>query len=136
MLLDLLGADLNDMEDLIDKLNLPRFRAKQIFHWVHGKGVVSFDEMGNIPRNIRDILREHSFITAPELVAKSLSKGGDTVKFLLKFPDGEMVETVLMTYEREESRNRNTVCVSTQAGCNMGWYGKKKEKLMLPARST
>ncbi|MGI6686119.1 MAG: 23S rRNA (adenine(2503)-C(2))-methyltransferase RlmN [Bacillota bacterium] len=120
MLIDLLGADLEEMKVLMDKLNLPLFRAKQIFHWVHGKGVQAFHEMSNIPQNTREIIQEHSFISAPEVVAKSRSQQGDTVKFLLKFPDGVMVETVLMTYEREESRNRNTVCVSTQAGCNMG----------------
>ncbi|MEL7564487.1 MAG: 23S rRNA (adenine(2503)-C(2))-methyltransferase RlmN [Dehalobacterium sp.] len=119
-MLDLLGADLKDMQDLVEKLGLPRFRAKQIFHWVHKKGAVSFAEMSNIPQNFREILSKQSFICCPEVVAESQSRIGDTVKFLLKLADGVMVETVLMTYEREESRDRNTVCVSTQAGCSMG----------------
>lgn len=119
-MLDLLGADLKDMKDLAGELGLPKFRAKQIFHWVHKKGAVSFGEMSNIPKIFLEILNKQSFVCYPEIVAESQSRTGDTVKFLLKFPDGVMVETVLMTYEREESRDRNTVCVSTQAGCTMG----------------
>jgi len=118
--LDLLGADLNDMQDLVEKLGLPKFRAKQIFHWVHKRGAVSSSEMFNIPKKFWEILNKESFVCCPEVVTESRSKTEGTVKFLLKFPDGVMVETVLMTYEREESRDRNTVCVSTQAGCNMG----------------
>lgn len=119
-MLDLLGADLKDVEKLAEDLGLPRFRAKQIFHWVQGKGAVSFAEMRNIPRNLWEILKEKAFICNPEMVAASRSVKGDTAKFLLKLPDGVLVETVLMTYAREESRDRNTVCVSTQAGCSMG----------------
>lgn len=119
-MLDLLGADLKEMEALVEKLGLPRFRGKQIFQWVHSKGAVSFNEMSNISQNHWEILNREAYISHPEIVTKSQSDDGDTVKFLLKFNDDIMVETVLMTYEREESRDRNTVCVSTQAGCNMG----------------
>ncbi|MCR6544642.1 23S rRNA (adenine(2503)-C(2))-methyltransferase RlmN [Dehalobacterium formicoaceticum] len=119
-MLDLLGADLADLENLTNELNLPRFRAKQLFHWVHRQGVTAIGEMSNIPGKLQEILSEKAFITRPKLITTSKSKKGDTIKFLLKFSDGVMVETVLMTYERTASRDRNTVCVSTQAGCAMG----------------
>ena len=120
MPIDLLGADLNEMKELTGRLGLPAFRAKQIFHWVHRQGVRSLEEMSNIPQSVREILEKECFITTPEVVTTSRSSSGDTIKFLLKFPDGVMVEAVLMNYDREESRDRRTVCVSTQAGCNMG----------------
>ncbi|MGI6679426.1 MAG: 23S rRNA (adenine(2503)-C(2))-methyltransferase RlmN [Dehalobacterium sp.] len=119
-MLDLLGADVADLERFTNELGLPRFRAQQIFHWVHRKGAVAFSEMRNIPVKLAEILSQKAFVTRPELVTTSKSKKGDTIKFLLKFSDDVLVETVLMIYEREESRDRNTVCVSTQAGCAMG----------------
>lgn len=119
-MLDLLGADLKEMAALVTRLGWPEFRAKQLFHWVHQKGALSFCEMKNIPKSMRKILEEQSFISDPKIILESKSEAGDTIKFLLEFPDGVMVETVLMTYKRDNSRNRNTVCVSTQAGCNMG----------------
>jgi len=117
---DLLGSDRTELENLVRALGMPAFRAKQIFHWVQGKGVALIRDMTNIPKNTWDILEQHTFICRPRVVAQSQSRMGDTIKFLLAYEDGVTVETVLMTYDREYSRDRNTVCVSTQAGCGMG----------------
>jgi 23S rRNA (adenine2503-C2)-methyltransferase len=119
-LIDLLGLDIKEIEELVMELGYPVFRAKQIFHWIQNKGVTSFQEMNNLPKDLRAILDEKFFICAPEVSARVESVLGDTAKFLLKFKDGSSIETVLMTYDREESRDRNTVCLSTQVGCGMG----------------
>lgn len=119
---DLLGQNLRDMTGLVEELGFPAFRAKQIFHWVHEKGAVSLREMGNLPRVMQDILEKHAYVCQPVVTACLESKNRDTIKFLLKYPDGAAVETVLMTYDREESRDRNTICVSTQVGCAMGCH--------------
>ncbi|MDD4753381.1 MAG: 23S rRNA (adenine(2503)-C(2))-methyltransferase RlmN [Desulfitobacteriaceae bacterium] len=117
---DLLGLDIKELEELVAGLGYPAFRAKQIFHWVQKKGAISFQEMVNLPKDMRDALDKKAFICSPQVSAQVKSVSGDTAKFLLKFKDGSSIETVLMTYDRDDSRDRNTVCLSTQVGCGMG----------------
>ncbi|MDD2498569.1 MAG: 23S rRNA (adenine(2503)-C(2))-methyltransferase RlmN, partial [Desulfitobacteriaceae bacterium] len=117
---DLLGLDIKELEELVAGLGYPAFRAKQIFHWVQKKGAISFQEMVNLPKDMRDALDKKAFICSPQVSAQVESVSGDTAKFLLKFKDGSSIETVLMTYDRDDSRDRNTVCLSTQVGCGMG----------------
>ena len=89
------------------------FRVEQITRWVR-KGVTSFDEMGNLPKNTRENLDTRFALTSVIISRKRLSSDG-TVKYLFTLHDGETVETVLMRY-----RYGNSVCISTQAGCAMG----------------
>lgn len=117
---DLLSLDLHDLTLIMEKHQLPKFRAKQIFQWVHQKGVTSVEGMNNLPKDMHQVLAESVYITNPEIINKSVALTGDTTKFLLKFSDGAAIETVLMSYDKDDSRDRNTVCVSTQVGCNMG----------------
>ncbi len=98
----------------LKELGQPGFRAKQIFQWLH-RGVTSFDEMTNLPKTLRETLKEQSYITAPTVVRKQQSTLDGTIKYLWRLRDGNCVETVLMRYQ-----HGNTVCVSCQVGCNMG----------------
>jgi len=117
---DLLGMDQAELMKLAGELGLPSFRGKQIFHWVQKKGITSLKEMTNISKNVQILLENKAFLGYPEIVTKWESIQGDTIKLLLRFSDGAAVETVLMVYDRENTRDRNTVCVSTQVGCSMG----------------
>lgn len=92
-----------------------KFRAAQIYEWLHKKRVTSFDDMTNISASLRDKLAERCFIASLEVVRKLESKSDNTVKFLYELMDGNHVETVLMQYEHGDS-----LCVSTQVGCKMG----------------
>lgn len=92
-----------------------RFRADQIFEWLHVKRVQSFDEMTNISAQFRIRLEEKFCIKSLFIVKKLESTRDNTVKYLYRLPDGNHVETVLMEYN-----HGNTVCVSTQVGCKMG----------------
>ena len=98
----------------LKKLNLPSFRTKQIFSWLH-KGVVSFDEMTNISKDLRDTLNENYIIFNVSIKRKYVSKIDGTIKYLYELYDGELIESVVMKYEHGYS-----ICVSTQAGCRMG----------------
>lgn len=93
---------------------IEKYRSKQIYSWLT-KGVYSFDEMGNIPAKIKQVLSEYCFITLPAVEKKLVSKIDGTVKYLFRLYDGEFVESVFMRYE-----HGNTICVSTQVGCRMG----------------
>jgi len=119
-MLDLLSLDREEFISLAAELKLPAFRGKQLFHWVHGRGATSFQEMSDLPTGLRETLAQKAVITQPQTVTRRESADGETMKFLLRYDDGVDVETVLMAYARAESRDRTTVCVSTQAGCAMG----------------
>ena len=99
---------------VLKELAQPAFRAKQIYAWLH-KGVRSYDEMTNIPQQLRSLLAERYPICPPQVVRKQESQKDGTIKYLWKLQDGNCVETVLMRYHYG-----NTVCISTEVGCRMG----------------
>ena len=101
-------------EDLAT-LGLPSYRTNQIFGWLHQKNVTSFAEMLNIPQNIRQTLSERYYIAVASIEKKQISCYDDTVKYLFRLSDGEMIESVLMHYH-----HGYTICISTQVGCRMG----------------
>ena len=112
--IDIKSMTIDEITDLISKYNQPKFRAKQIFTWLHS-GVASFDEMTNLPKDLRNSLEQDCYIAYVEAERKLVSKIDGTVKYLYKLCDGEFIESVLMKYE-----HGYTVCISTQVGCRMG----------------
>ena len=99
-----------ELETITDKM--PRFRAQQIFDWA--TNYVPFDEMSNVPQDLRTLLKEH-FVDEPVKIEKELVSKDGTKKYLLSLSDGNVVEAVLMSY-----KYGNTICISTQVGCRMG----------------
>ena len=91
-----------------------KFRAKQIFEWLYQKRVNTIDEMTNLSKELRQILKDHFAMTTLTTVVKQESKDG-TIKFLFELQDGYTIETVLMRHEYG-----NSVCVTTQVGCRIG----------------
>lgn len=96
------------------ELNLPKYRADQIFEWLHKKNAATFAEMLNLPKSLRDELSTRFFITNANVIQKQVSPKDGTVKFLTRL-NGAYAESVLMRY-----KHGNSVCISTQAGCKMG----------------
>jgi 23S rRNA (adenine2503-C2)-methyltransferase len=90
------------------------FRAKQIFDWIY-KDIWSFNDMNNIPLNLRNKLSDSFFIEIPKDIQMLESNSDGTKKFLLGYKDGNVIETVVMKY-----KHGNSICVSTQIGCKMG----------------
>ncbi len=103
-----------ELEEYIVSHGEKRFRAKQVFEWLH-KGVRSFDEMRNLPAALREKLKTDADPEVIETETVQISKKDGTRKYLFRLSDGQMVESVLMKYEYG-----NTICISTQAGCRMG----------------
>ena len=104
-----------ELEDQMRLLGQPGFRQKQILQGIYNKLYASFDELENIPKNLR-IELDNLFLLNPLSVEKVLkSRDGNTEKVLFKCLDGSLIETVLMRFDR-----RNSLCVSTQVGCPMG----------------
>jgi 23S rRNA (adenine2503-C2)-methyltransferase len=96
------------------ELGEPVYRADQLRAWLV-KGVDDPAEMTDLPAGLREVLSSRFAPSRPELIAHRVADDGHTHKLLLRYPDGEAIETVLMLYPR-----RATVCISTQAGCAMG----------------
>lgn len=99
----------------ITQMGLPKFRAGQIFFWLHQKNVKTFEEMTNLPAALRTQLSEQFYIPQLKIVRKLVSRIDGTIKYLFELPDGERVESVLMHY-----KHGNSLCISSQAGCRMG----------------
>lgn len=108
-----------ELAEICQNLGLKSFRAQQLFRWVQQKGVQTWEEMTNIPEAERQKLRTLLDLQSLKLLQEQRARDG-TCKYLFGLEDGERIESVLMGYERETARNRQTVCVSTQAGCAVG----------------
>jgi len=113
--IDIKSMNITELEDLLKELGEPKFRAKQIFDWLHAKQVDSFEEMTNLSKGLREKLSETAAINGVEIVRKLVSQIDGTRKYLFALSDGAIIESVLMKYE-----HGNTVCISTQVGCRMG----------------
>ncbi len=106
---------LNDLQALLEAGGEPAFRARQIWDWLYVRLVENYDAMTNLPKSLRDQLAAAHPIGRLTPQIDLLSSDGWTRKILFRLPDRAQLETVLMEYD-----TRNTVCVSTQAGCGMG----------------
>lgn len=124
-MIDLRDLTIEEMESFFVELGEPKYRAHQVFSWIY-KGITEFDEMANVPKNLRDKLRANTCIRRLEVLAIQESSDG-TRKFLFGLSDidegsdgsmesqGDAVESVFMKY-----KYGNSICISSQAGCRMG----------------
>lgn len=111
---DLKSQTQEELTLTLKAMGQPAFRGKQVFTWLH-RGVVSFDEMSNLPKPLREKLKESCVLMPPKAVRKQVSKLDGTIKYLWELSDGNCIESVLMQYH-----HGNTVCISSQVGCRMG----------------
>ena len=107
------GMRLEELETLMAELKATKFRAKQIHNWIYTKSVSTIDEMTNLSKDFREELKKKAVVTETKIKVKQVSKDG-TIKYLVEYPDGECIETVLMRFD---NRANLTACVSSQIGC-------------------
>ena len=118
----LIGMTRPQLADALKQAGVPerqvRMRVQQLWHWLYVRGVSDFDDMTNVSKDLRALLKENFFIARPEIVEEQVSNDG-TRKWLLRFPPrgaGKPVE-VETVYIPEEGRG--TLCVSSQVGCTL-----------------
>ena len=111
---DLKSMTLAEMQEAFAALGEPKFRAKQVFTWLH-RGATCFDEMTNLSKALREKLEENYEILPVVMLERQISQIDGTNKFLFRLYDGNVVESVLMKY-----KHGNSVCISSQVGCRMG----------------
>lgn len=107
------GMDLDELTKFTDSIGESKYRAKQIHNWIYLKSVSSVDEMTDISKKTRETINEIAQVTDVKIKNKQVSTDG-TIKYLIEFPDGNCVETVLMRFD---NRANLTACVSSQVGC-------------------
>ena len=112
---DLKSMTFTELETVIKEIGEPKFRAKQVYDWLHNKLVTEFDDMTNLSKNLREKLAENYKISKLEIVEKRVSEKDGTAKYLFGLENDNLIEAVVMRYSYG-----NAVCVSTQVGCRMG----------------
>lgn len=115
----LYGLTPPEIESLVVASGFPKFRASQILDWLYKKNVLSWNEMKNLPKEVRHALASNYSLTVLERCEPGETQGEGTCKYLFRTLDGHFLESVLISSRGESvgQRERETVCVSTQLGC-------------------
>ena len=113
-MINIKNYDFEGLKQELNSIGEKTFRVEQIMKWLYGEKVKSFDEMTNLPKELREKLKENYTICNFNILKKQESKDG-TIKYLFDVLDGNAIETVLMKYH-----HGNSICVSSQIGCKMG----------------
>lgn len=112
---DIKSLTLTELTQELLAIGEKKFRATQIFDWLHKRAVTEFSQMTNLSGALREKLSEQYTITSLREVRRLASAEDETVKFLFALPDDKVIESVFMKY-----KHGNSVCISSQAGCRMG----------------
>ena len=114
MTANLLDFDLEGLAVFCERLGEKRFRANQLFRWIHQKGASEFDDMSDLAKSLREKLKVHAHVQSLTVVTQHLSSDG-TIKWLFDVGGGNAIETVFIPED-----DRGTLCISSQAGCAVG----------------
>jgi 23S rRNA (adenine2503-C2)-methyltransferase len=114
MTVNLLEHDLESLAAFFERLGEKRFRAVQLFRWIHQRGCANFEDMSDLAKSLREKLKGVAHVKAMEVISQHISADG-TIKWLFDVGAGNAVETVFIPED-----DRGTLCLSTQAGCAMG----------------
>lgn len=111
---NLLEFDLHGLTAFCEGLGEKRFRAIQLFRWIHQQGVSDFDQMTDLAKSLREKLKRTAYVAAPPVASEHVSADG-TIKWLFDVGAGNAIEAVFIPED-----GRGTLCVSSQAGCAVG----------------
>ena len=111
---NLLEFDLDALAAFCETLGEKRFRATQLFRWIHQRGVADFAQMSDLAKSLRDKLAGHAHVAAPAVTTQHISRDG-TIKWLFDVGGGNAIESVFIPED-----DRGTLCISSQAGCAVG----------------
>ena len=114
-MIDIKSLNMKELTNFILEKGEKRYRAEQLFSWMHSKLAESPGEMSNIPKTVKELLKSETEYTALETVDIETSEEDGTKKYLFGLSDGNIIESVWMKY-----RDWNSVCISSQVGCRMG----------------
>ena len=111
--INLVGLSFGELEAKVMALGLPKFRAKQVWRWIWRHGLTNFDEMSDLSKPVRKLLGVKFSVDRPA-ISKRLQSVDGTIKWLMRFPDGNEAECVYIP-----DKTRGTLCISSQVGCTL-----------------
>lgn len=111
--MNIYGQTVEDLEKYFENMGEKKFKAIQVYDWLYKKRVISFDDMSNVKKSVIEKLKDDFTLSLPEIIKRE--DGKDVHKYLFRLTDGNLVEAVLMVHDYG-----NSLCVSSQVGCNMG----------------
>ena len=117
---DILDYTKEELINLVKENGFPSYRGKQIYEWLYTKFIDKPDEMNNLPLNLREWVLKNFNCNLPKIIKEQVSKIDGTTKILMQFKDKQTVETVLMFHGKKKSKERKTLCISSQIGCPIG----------------
>ncbi|MEG0999849.1 MAG: 23S rRNA (adenine(2503)-C(2))-methyltransferase RlmN [Cellulosilyticaceae bacterium] len=112
---DIISKNLEELEVLVAEYKQSKFRAKQLFEWIHSKMEWDYDKMTNLPADFKEKLKEDWPLNSMKILEKYESQIDGTIKYLFELEDSHIIESVLMRY-----KHGNSICISSQVGCKMG----------------
>jgi len=113
--IDLKSYTFEELENLIISLREKKYRAVQMFEWIHQQNIKTIDDITIIPKNFRNEISQKYFIDSLRIEKRFDSRIDGTKKYLIRLNDNHLIESVLMKYKHGYS-----ACLSTQVGCRMG----------------
>ena len=113
--MDIASKSIKELEEIVASYGQGKFRAKQLFEWIHQKMVWEYDKMTNLPAGFREQLKCDWPLPVLKIVKKFESQVDGTIKYLFELGDSHIIESVLMRY-----KHGNSICISSQVGCRMG----------------
>lgn len=111
--MNIYGQTVEDLAKYFENMGEKKFKAIQVYDWLYKKRVISFDDMSNVKKSVIEKLKDDFTLSLPEIIKRE--DGKDVHKYLFRLTDGNLVEAVLMVHDYG-----NSLCVSSQVGCNMG----------------
>ncbi|HKL78963.1 MAG TPA: radical SAM protein, partial [Mobilitalea sp.] len=113
--LDIKSLYIDELIQEMKTLGQPAFRAKQLYEWMHVKLAGDYDDMTNLPKQLKEQMKVQYPLTLLSVVDALHSETDETTKYLFRLMDNRVIESVLMKYQYG-----NSVCISSQVGCRMG----------------
>ncbi len=113
--IDIKSLEPGELKEWMETMGQKKFRADQIYEWIHKKKAQSFEEMTNLSKDLREQLSERAYLVNLAQADRRESRRDGTCKYLFRLQDGHVIESVLMRYH-----HGNSVCISSQVGCRMG----------------
>ena len=114
MTANLLDYDLDGLAAFCERLGEKRYRAVQLFRWIHQRGAADFEAMSDLAKSLRQKLKVSAQVKALDVISEHISADG-TIKWLFDVGNGDAVESVFIPED-----DRGTLCISSQAGCAVG----------------
>lgn len=117
--MDIKNIEFHELEEYLYSIGEPTFRTKQFYSWIHNQQITDFYHAHNIGKKLLSALENDGFTVAFPLLVREYKSSDGTEKYLLTLEDDALIECVLMKYRGDFSKQRNTLCVSSQVGCAM-----------------